>query len=111
MVAFGENEKEFFDILWMPEQYILHREKSIEKGYTQSWRSLFYSLSKFEYEEIYPILQSNDFINTKNLSSKKLELLLTHYQLNREDILDCSTKIKTLIKETSQISSYMRQHG
>jgi len=111
IAAFGENEKEFFDILWMPEQYILHREKSIEKGYTQSWRSLFYSLSKFEYEEIYPILQSNDFINTKNLSSKKLELLLTHYQLNREDILDCSTKIKTLIKQTSQISSYMRQHG
>ena len=85
--AFGKSEEDFFQILWLPEEYILNREKSIESGLVDSWRKLFYSLSKDEYNEIKDDIENNELKTShKQYSSRKLNLLKEHYQLTKDDI-------------------------
>jgi hypothetical protein len=78
--AFGKNEEEFNEILWMPESYILHRYYFRDIGLTNAWRVLFKSLSEEEFSSIAPTIESSVFKNTDSLNlSPKLRVLLKHY--------------------------------
>ena len=78
--AFGNNEEEFNEILWMPESYILHRYYFRDIGLTNAWRALFKSLTKEEFNSIAPTLQLSDFSSSESLAiSPKLQTLLKHY--------------------------------
>ena len=62
--AFGRNKQDYFEILYMPETYIIYRKVfEVELGYTKIWKELFYSLTPEEFEEVKPIIETNDFKN------------------------------------------------
>ena len=110
--AFGKNEEEFFEILWMPERYIMNREKCMSNGLKDSWKTLFYSLSPEEYSEIRLDLESNNLKNTtKNYSSSKLNMLKFHYQIKKESILSDSFEVKDIISKSHQVLSSLSLLG
>lgn len=76
--AFGENESEYFEILYMPEAYIFNRELFKHNGLASSWRSLYHSLSDEDRQRILPIIESNHF-GSDDLLNEKLATLLDHY--------------------------------
>ena len=99
--AFGRDEDEFFEILYMPEAYILHRHYCEEHGFTMAWRLLYRSLSESELNNVLPIIKLNDFstIATNGLSERSL-LFLEHYQVNCKDITTSVDRYKALIKQS-----------
>jgi hypothetical protein len=99
--AFGENEEEYFEILYMPEAYILHRRVCEKNGLTDSWRALYASLSKDEIKDILPVIESNDFkeINSMDISARSM-CLLKHYQISYKNIPETLSVQNELIAET-----------
>lgn len=85
--AFGNDLQEFFELLYMPEAYIIYRTLSEELGYTQEWLSLFRSLSEEDMKLIKPVIENNDLNNFSNpdLSATLLKLL-NHYNITRDFI-------------------------
>jgi hypothetical protein len=83
--AFGKDINEFFEILYMPENYIVYRSVFEQKlGYTSKWREEFYNvLSDEEREEAKIIIEKNDFTlieeKTENL---RIQHFLRHYSIN-----------------------------
>ncbi len=104
--AFGKDEDEYFEILWMPERYIMNREKCINNGLKESWKILFYSLSPEEYREVKSDIESNKLKNTTKIySSSKLNILKLHYQIRKEAILSNSIEAKEIISKSHQVMS------
>ena len=72
----------------MPETYIIYW-KLFEKelGYTYKWQNLFRSLTKDEFAEVKPIIESITFkefyLNNRN---DKISKLLEHYKITRDDV-------------------------
>lgn len=77
--SFGINENKFFEILWMPESYILYREMYEKNGYTQSWRDIFYSLSADELNQAQKIILHKRIDRENIYRSEKLNSMLKHY--------------------------------
>lgn len=86
--AFGKNINEFKQILYMPEAYIIYRDLfEKELGYTEEWRKLFCSLTDVEWDQVKPIIESNDFANCLNIfDNPKLVQLLQHYTISRDSV-------------------------
>lgn len=57
--AFGETLDEFYDLLWMPEALIIHRQKY--SGIAQDWRSKFHALADSELAAAKEIIVQNKF--------------------------------------------------
>lgn len=86
--AFGKNLNEFHELLYMPEVYIIYR-KVFEKklGYTLLWRDLFMNLTEDEFQEVKPIIESNNFKDyEQKTQNPKLCQLLKHYTITRDKI-------------------------
>jgi hypothetical protein len=80
--AFGKSLKEFETLLWMPEEYLMYREKHKEKG-ANEWNEQFESLSKQDKRIIKRIVKNNN-IDTSILKIRgnaKIERVLKHYTL------------------------------
>ncbi|MCP4373479.1 MAG: hypothetical protein GY797_36060 [Deltaproteobacteria bacterium] len=78
--AFGKNIEEFFDLLVMPEPYIMYRNHFEQNGQTQKWR---YQLGNLNANEL---ALANDVIYTNNFSyngttPKTVAEVLNHYQV------------------------------
>jgi hypothetical protein len=81
--AFGKNEKEFLEILHMPESIIMHRTDK-PKTREKEWRKKFRNLTKNEKLELLAILCNNRkkqrlikaYVKTKN---RKLKNILSYY--------------------------------
>lgn len=58
--AFGENLDEFFDILWMPETFIIERSR-YKNSLTREWRAAFQALGREDRVEAEQIIARNDF--------------------------------------------------
>lgn len=89
--AFGNNLEEFFELLYMPETYIIYR--SIfenDLGYTSIWKDEFNNhLSEDEREEAKRIIESNDFNYIEEITTnKKVRQFLRHYTINRNNLLN-----------------------
>lgn len=84
--AFGENEAEFYKLLYMPEALIVYRLHFEENGTTDKWWESFSSLSDKKRKIIDPIIHTNDFSNIESLTNDK-EVLATlyYYTIHRED--------------------------
>lgn len=93
--AFGDNEEEYFKILYMPETYILYRFFFKDTGYTEKWWKQFNSFTSEELLTVKSIIESNDFtdIGKVNCSNNIKDFLRTHYLISREDIINPFSKI------------------
>lgn len=112
--AFGKNLDEFFQLLYMPETYIIYRNIfENDLGYTSIWKDEFNNyLSEDEREEAKKIIESNDFNYIGEITTnKKVRHFLRHYTINRANLLNNDPEYKTtkqkydkLIKEESFIN-------
>jgi hypothetical protein len=101
--AFGKNEDEFFEILYMPEAYIFHRRLCESMGLTESWRKLFQSLDKSELHIILPIIEENDFTTIDSIdTSARAKCLLKHYLVSYKSVDKLALEHEELITETNQ---------
>lgn len=79
--AFGKNEEQFFEILYMPEAYILNRMYYKHNGTTQKWLNSFNALTREERAIVLPIIETNCIDKQHlNVSCPKLIELLAHYE-------------------------------
>jgi len=85
--AFGRDLDGYFEILYMPETYIIYRKVFEDLGYTQEWKRVFNSLSEKELAAAKNIIEKNNF---KDLEKKtkipKIRYLLQHYLITRDDV-------------------------
>ena len=90
---FGSSIDEFFEILYMPETYIIYRNLFQNNlGYTAVWRDEFYNfLDAAEQAEARKIIEKSEFNNLDGLTSNEnVKHFLRHYtiqrgQINQED--------------------------
>lgn len=83
--AFGRNINEFYDILWMPETFIIFRMK-YKDNLTAEWRTKFQALSPKQEEVAKRIIAANDFSEDalKQTKSEKVLDVLEYYRIARE---------------------------
>lgn len=82
--AFGRDEEDYLELLYMPEAYLFNRMKYKHNGTTDQWRQLFRSLTKDEKSICYPVIETNyvDNIPIKTSNPKIIELF-EHYKTKR----------------------------
>ena len=83
--AFGKDIDGFYDILWMPETFIIYRMK-YKDNLTAEWRERFNSLSPKQEEVAKRIIAVNDFSDEalKQTKSSKVLDVLEYYRMARE---------------------------
>jgi hypothetical protein len=80
--AFGKDIDEYFNILILPEPYILYRFYFEEVGLKEVWLYQYKNLNSKELLEANEIIFSNDFFNFNGTTSKAVvEFIIKHYQL------------------------------
>ena len=100
--AFGMDEKQYFEILWMPENYILNRNKALQTGLIAAWKELYYSMTPTELDDFSTIVQSNEIDGNKcNSFSAKIKIALGHYLISRDDIIKKSENVERIICESN----------
>ena len=99
--AFGQDEDEFYEILYMPEAYILHRRLCERNGLTDSWRALYKVLPEDELKLVLPVIESNEFSDiNENDYNKRLICFLRHYQVPYKNMPESSPEIARLVEDT-----------
>jgi len=107
--AFGKDLKEFYEILYMPESYIIYRHPFRYKlGYTAIWENEYRALSEDDRETAHRIIERSDFSKEaieKENPSQSVKHFLRHYDITRHklDFKDenhekTKTKFDALIK-------------
>ena len=81
MAAFGQDIHAFRDILYMPETFIIYREK-YKHALAEEWREKFHALSGADMKAAKAIIESNNFGEIGNLSGDLLEVL-KYYTVER----------------------------
>lgn len=95
--AFGQDINQFFEILYMPEAYIIYRKKAEDLGYTRDWKRSFNQLSEEELLEAKAIIERNDFSGDMvSTGNPKIDYLLGHYNVSKDAILKGDTELKRL---------------
>lgn len=82
--AFGKNEKDFFQILSMPDRYIIYRDYYKNNG-ADEWKTKFQRLSQSSCLEFLEVLQEIHFSSNKKAcisKQKKFRSLIEHYYPN-----------------------------
>ncbi len=112
--AFGKNMEGFYEILFMPETYIVYRylfEKNLK--YTPVWKDEYYNfLNNEERLEARKIIIRNDFssISTKT-SNPKIQHFLWHYTIPRDSIDKTDIEYKKLKKQFDKLIKKNQQHN
>lgn len=98
--AFGKNEKEFEELLLMPETFLLFRFFFEDLGYTQEWRKAIYELTSEERRQLFPIIYKNDFNHIEDLTDNpKFLYILSFYKDYRKEIADHNSELYRLKQE------------
>ncbi|MDD6209827.1 MAG: hypothetical protein PUB21_04385 [Bacteroidales bacterium] len=98
--AFGRNEKEYMELLIMPETFIIFRFFFEHLGYTDAWRQEINALTDIEKQDLYPIIFKNDFKNIEDLTDNpKFLSILRYYKNYRNDIADKNSELYNLKQE------------
>lgn len=85
--AFGSNLQEFFEILHMPEEYIVYRYFFEGNEFTKAWRNNYNVLTEDERVLAEEIIRSNDFRDyAYKTDNPKILSLLRHYTIKKEDV-------------------------
>lgn len=82
--AFGKDEREFYKILYMPENMIMYRNRFEEAGITQQWWKDFSGLSERELDIAKKIIGSNNFSNIDEVNNSNIRKVLEYY--NRYEV-------------------------
>lgn len=93
--AFGKNLKEYFEILLMPEPFILWRNFYDSNGLTDKWRYQLKNLTTHQLEEANKIILSNDFYSFNGTTAKSVISLLKFYQLPKSSPFKGENKLPT----------------
>jgi hypothetical protein len=102
--AFGKDEKEFLEILYMPEPFIIYREKFKKAGLTDEWRKEFYSLDENEIFEAKDLIGKNNFKNISSLTKNhRIIKLLSYYTITGKDLDGVDFELKKLKKEFKKL--------
>jgi len=111
--AFGSNINEFYDLLFMPETYIVYRylfERDLK--YTPIWKSEYDSLITDERIEAQQIIIGNDFTyipsKTNNL---RVQNFLRHYTIPRGSINRDDPEYKRLKKQFDKLIKNNKHHN
>ena len=82
--AFGKNLGEFYDLLYMPETFIIYRLK-YEKNLTEAWHEKFHELNDVERAEAEKIILANKFSEEEIACAgfEKVRELLKFYLIRR----------------------------
>lgn len=104
--AFGNDLTEFFEILYMPETYIVYRsvfEKTL--GYTDIWKDEYHSIKESgNWEEAKEIIESNDFSNIEDRTTNPaIRQFLRHYQIQRSTLKNEDKHYKALKKQYDKL--------
>ncbi|AWH85269.1 hypothetical protein HYN59_09125 [Flavobacterium album] len=103
-MAFGKDLKEFNELLYMPEDLIIYRNKFKDAGVTEEWRTTFYNLSELELAEAKKIIEKNDFSNIQNKTDNpNIYKLLRFYNTNVGDKGIIDFKAAKLRKEFNKL--------
>lgn len=81
--AFGSDIHKFHDILYMPETFIIYREKY--STLAEEWQAKFYALSESDMQTAKTIIESNNFGNIGEISGISAEVrdVLSYYLIER----------------------------
>jgi hypothetical protein len=91
--AFGKNLQHFYELLHMPEEYIVYRYFFEDNGFTEAWRNVYNTLDATERALAEEIIRSNDFSNyQEKTDNPKILSLLKHYTIKKEAMGDISLK-------------------
>lgn len=104
--AFGNDLTEFYEILYMPETYIVYRSVFEKKlGYTDIWKSEYNTIKESgNWDEAKAIIETNDFsqINEKTVSPA-IRQFLRHYQIQRGSINNEDKEYKLLKRQYDKL--------
>jgi hypothetical protein len=85
--AFGKHLGEFYEILHMPEEYIIYRYFFEGNGFTKAWRDIYHSLDAEERKIAEEIIRSNEFEEyAGKTDNPKILALLKHYAIKKENV-------------------------
>ena len=104
--AFGNDMEEFYEILYMPETYIVYRSVfEIKLGYTDIWKQEYRSIKESgNWEEAKAIIETSEFSNidekTTNLAIRQF---LRHYQIQRSTLKNEDTEYNALKKQFDKL--------
>ncbi len=95
--AFGKDEIEFNNLLYMPEPYLLYRKFFENEGLTSAWEKSFYNLNHKNINLVKNIIEKNDFRNIDvYASNNNIYDVLKHYKITRDYINDKSKTLSEL---------------
>lgn len=98
--AFGKDLNEFYEILYMPETYIVYRHLfRYGLGYTTIWEEEYRSLSDSDKELAHKIIEKNIFTDEaidNYKPTEKVRNFLRHYTISRKNIEKDDIKYKKL---------------
>ena len=82
--AFGRKLDEYYDLLYMPETFIIYRLR-YEHNLTESWHEKFHSLDVDELTKAKKIIEANKFSEKEiaNVGSENVRELLKFYLVRR----------------------------
>lgn len=83
--AFGKNVDDFYNILWMPETFIIYRMK-YKENLTKEWKEKFTSLNPEQLQIAKNIIAANDFSDPviKSCSVPQVVDVLNYYRVKRD---------------------------
>ncbi|PRX53975.1 hypothetical protein [Flagellimonas meridianipacifica] len=96
--AFGKNVEEFYELLYMPETYIVYRSVFEEASLSQIWLQEFRAIKKSEiWEEVKIILEISDFKNAHTLTNNPdILAFLEHYTITRDNVKEQNSEINKI---------------
>jgi len=99
--AYGKDEEEYFEILHMPETYIVYRKLfEVDLGLTKKWQELFRSLTEDELVEAKFVIDTSDFTNLEEKTGNpKILQLLSHYTISRNDVKESDSEYVSIMKK------------
>ncbi|WP_051149667.1 hypothetical protein [Flavobacterium indicum] len=103
--AFGKDVNEFYEILHMPETYIVYRSLFEETGLTDIWKSEFRAIKESNFwDEVKIIIENSDFKNLED-KTKNPDILsfLKHYTITRDDVNEEDKEVEKIRKRYNNL--------
>lgn len=101
--AYGRDETEYFELLYMPETFIIYRKLFEEDlGLTKGWKALFRLINEDEklWSEAKAIIEQNDFSDlSEKTQNQEVLKLLEYYKITREEVKKSDSEYSDLKKK------------
>jgi len=96
--AFGDSIESYYEILYMPETYIVYRSIFEDAGLTKKWREAFGVVKDSpQWPIVKEIIESNDFSGLpKKIQDERLLGFFVHYQVSKEEVKGKDNEVEAL---------------